>query len=85
LFSSAVAALGPEIQSEVIAAIKSFGTFNADNDPHGEHDFVAVKVNDETFFWKVDYYDHDIRFGSEDPTDPNQTVRIATIMLASEY
>jgi hypothetical protein len=85
VFTSGVAALGRETISKAVEAIQTFDDFDTDNDPHGEHDFVSVEVGNETFFWKVDYYDRDIRFAADDPSDPRQTIRVATIMLSSEY
>ena len=84
-----------------LAAIVGFSQFTGDNDPHGEHDFGAVyrlatgtwtqerpsddKAIAETVFWKVDYYDNTLTYGSEAPWDEQQTKRVRTILLASEY
>jgi len=84
-----------------LTAIVRFSKFDGDNDPYGEHDFGAIyrrasgawtqdRPSDartivQTVFWKVDYYDMDLMFGSEAPWDPTATKRVLTIMLAREY
>jgi Protein of unknown function (DUF3768) len=57
---------------------------SSDNDPYKERDPGAF-VHGNRIFWKIDYYDTTLTKGSEDPSDPKQTVRVLTIMLASEY
>jgi Protein of unknown function (DUF3768) len=59
--------------------------FIEDNDPHGEHDFGSFEIEGRKLFFKIDYYDKDMRFGSEDPSDPSKTARVLTLMLAEEY
>ena len=68
-----------------LAAVRTFDTFTRDNDPHGEHDFGAFAVDGEKCFWKIDCYDKSLEHGSEDPADPELTVRVLTVMLAEEY
>lgn len=80
-----VNAKGPECVLRVLNAVAGFNTFTVDNDPHREHDFGVIKLDGETFYWKIDYYDKALKYGSEDPSNPDVTTRILTIMLASEY
>lgn len=69
----------------IVNKVRAFASFAPDNDPHGEHDFGAFNIDDEKVFWKIDYYDSALEFGSENPADPDVTTRVLTIMLASEY
>jgi len=63
----------------------TFSVFTADNDPHEEHDFGNFELAGHKFFFKIDYFDANMEFGSEDPADPAKTTRALTIMLAEEY
>ena len=77
---------------QAIEAVRAFDAFTPDNDPHGEHDFGAVTIEGNKVFWKIDYYRPNIDgemdvdgLGSEDPSDPEETIRVLTVMLAEEY
>ena len=74
-----------EARAEVFNRVRTFETFNADNDPRGEHDFGNFEVVGRKLFFKIDYFDAAMEFGSKDPADPSNTTRVLTIMLASEY
>jgi hypothetical protein len=80
-----IAALPSQAQSRIREQVETFNSFTPDNDPHGERDFGAFEHEGERIFWKIDYYDKLMEYGSEDPSDPSQTTRVLTIMLAREY
>ncbi len=80
-----VQALGDDAVARIVAAVRSFDRFDEDNDPHGEHDFGVLEHAGEKLFWKIDYYDKTLTYGSPDPADPSKTTRVLTILLASEY
>ena len=85
MLTAGVDALPSDVKAMVIRRVATFSDFNADNDPHGEHDFGSFELTGRKFFFKVDYYDSTMTYGSEDPADPAKTTRVLTIMLAEEY
>ena len=75
-----------DVKAQALLKVQSFEEFTEGNDPYGEHDFGSFEVNDVgKVFWKIDYYDKQLERGSEDPSDPAQTTRVLTIMLAEEH
>lgn len=85
MITSGVAALGDIDTETVLRLVMNFRSFSGSNDPYGEHDFGALEHDRSRIFWKIDYCAPDLRHGSEDPADPEKTVRVLTIMLAEEY
>lgn len=72
--------------SRVLEAVRTYRFEGIDdNNPYGENDFGAVTVGGEKYFFKIDYYDPELRFHSENPADPVLTHRVLTIMRAEEY
>lgn len=85
VLTQGIAALDERLLAEVLAAIQEFDAWTPDNDPHGEHDFLAVQVQDLIVFAKIDYWDLDYAMHSPDPSEPEVTLRVMTVMLAREY
>lgn len=85
VFTPTIKALDATQRSQIVETIQRFDAFNADNDPHGEHNSGAVHVDGiGQVLWRIDYYDPRVRFASEDPADPAKTHRVLAIMLAKE-
>lgn len=88
-------------QSSVRELVETFDAFTEDNDPHGERDFGCIyqlgcgrwtterpllrEDERERVFWKLDYYDRDLQFASDDAANPTITRRVLTVMLSDEY
>lgn len=85
LITEGVMALGQDAVSAIRERVETYAAFDEGNDPYGEHDFGSITHDGSEVFWKIDYYDRRMEYGSEDPTDPAKTMRVMTIMLASEY
>ncbi len=85
MITAGVQALGPIRVATLTRQVMTFNAFSADNDPYHEHDFGSLKEGGQTFFWKIDYYDKTLEYGSPDPANPAVTTRVLTLMLAEEY
>ena len=85
LLSAGIAAMSSEDKANIVSLVQNFDNFTPDNNPYSENDFGTFDYKGNKIFWKIDYYDLNYEFMSENPADPNITRRILTIMLADEY
>ena len=76
----------PDIeQTEILERVVNFNDFNKKNDPYGEHDMGCFDYHGEKIIWKIDYYDKNHEFLSDNPANPALTNRVMTVMTADEY
>lgn len=86
VLTQGIKALPPETIEAILTKVRCFDAFGPDNDPFGERDFGAFEQEGAgRVFWKIDYYDPTLTMGSEDPSDPKATLRVLTILLATEW
>lgn len=85
MITSGIDSLHPTVRTKILEAVQAFSDFPKGDDPYGEHDFGKVVVLGIKVYFKIDYYDQKLEYGSPDPTDDKVTRRVLTIMLASEY
>ncbi len=85
MLTDGVMHLSIESRARLLKKVCTFEAFDAGNDPYGEHDFGTVDHAGEKYFFKIDCYDKDLLYGSENPADPIVTTRVMTIMRADEY
>ena len=72
-------------QTEILERVVNFNDFNKNNDVYGEHDYLSFDYKGEKIIAKIDYYDQNYRYMSENPADPTITNRVLTIMTSSEW
>ena len=84
LMSPSVVALTMPTIAAIFMAIAAFRDFNSDNDPYGEHDCACLEVGGLSVIWKNEAFDRTLTGHSPDPSCPWLTVRVMTVMLASE-
>lgn len=85
LLSAGIAAMSSEDKANIISMVQNFHDFTPSNDVYGEHDFLSIDYNGNKIFAKIDYYDLNYEFMSENPANPDITNRVLTILLSCEY
>lgn len=70
---------------EIITKVRTFDSFDENNDPYGERDFGAFDYKGRKVFWRIDYYDQEFLYLSPDVSNPRLTNKVLTIMYAEEY
>ena len=85
LLSAGIAAMSSEDKANIISLVQNFNDFTPDNNPYSENDFGTFDYKGEKILWKIDYYDLNNKYHSEDPSNPYITNRILTIMKVFEW
>ena len=85
LLSAGIAAMSSEDKANIVALVQNFDNFTPDNNPYSENDFGSFDYKGEKILWKIDYYDLNNQYHSENPANPDITNRILTIMTVFEW
>lgn len=85
VITSGVATLSLIDRMNLLKKIIDFNDFNKANDTYKEHDFGRIEHKGINYFFKIDYYDNDLIYGSEDASNEDITTRVLTIMCTDEY
>ncbi len=85
LLTAGIAAMSSEDKANIISMVQNFNDFTPSNDVYGEHDFLSIDYKGNKIFAKIDYYDLNYEFMSENPANPDITNRVLTILLSCEY
>lgn len=88
VLTASVAALDAAQQLLILNLLKTYSDFTPDSDPYETHEFgiLEVPVGDEItkIYWRIDLYDADYRYGSEEPDNTDVTRRVLTLMMSHD-
>jgi hypothetical protein len=62
---------------ELLDVVRDYSDFSEANDPYGEHDFGSFDWSGEQLFWKIDYYDPELKRYADPLSD--ECTRVLTI------
>ena len=85
MLTTGIRAKSSEDQAEILHKVRLFNEFTKANDPYAEHDYGRFSYNGEDIIFKIDYYNKTYDRMSDDPSNPDITNRVMTIMCSDEY
>ena len=85
VMTSGISQQSPEFKLELMRKVTAFETFDEDCDPYNWHEMGVIEMGNEKIWFKIDLYDVAYQHGAADPTDPQQTRRVLTLLFPSEY
>ena len=68
-------------QAELLALLHNYVPRPEDGE---ERSRGVLSLRGRTVWFRIDYYDPALEWGSEDPTDPTITIRVLTLMLPED-
>ena len=84
VITPALEELSSKVRERVLERVRTFDEWNDKDEPFGEHDFGAFKIDGVDFFWSIECYDRSMQRGTDDPTDPEKTTRVLTVMTGED-
>jgi hypothetical protein len=85
VMTEGIAAQSPEFKAEVFKRVMEYDKFDEEADLHDWHEMGVIEVAGEKVWFKIDLYDLNMEFGTEDPSNLDKTRRVLTILFPSEY
>ena len=85
LVTAGINAMSQDDVAQILSRVRCFDDFSPANDPYEQHDCALFDYKGQKIMWKIDYYDRNLQYLSEDPADVSKTIRVLTILLAEEY
>ena len=78
--------LSEDIKARLFRAVAEFDSFDWRNDPHGEHDFGKIEIDNHEFFFKISLHEErPVKLFDDGTYAEAVYTRVLTIMLAEEY
>ena len=85
LLTASVAELPDMVKATALHQVAQYKDFTEANDPNGTHDFPKFELSNRSFIFSIVAYDKNLEFESPDPTDPDKTILVGTLMQNSDW